>query len=344
MSTPSLRGLQLAAYGAPALAPGTVWLPTITPLQRLRTVSVILVCAFGPRSACTSQVVSYFFLPPFTKRMTFQEYSIADSVERFPSAWWLVEPVRDVLATTASAVSSVRSALDDSDSEEVVKGALQYARYKYATEALVGEGLGHTTAEEMQYVETMDPALMSKSQICSYNILMGLNFCLDGDHPLTVANIQKLHVIVGQDVVPNAGEFRKTYAAPCDSAWTYKVPIAIQRCLDALVEEMAALPPAATDEEMIKQATYFFSQLLMIHPFRDGNGRLARLCLSWLLKKHFVVPVSLRSSTPAGRELYVACLEMVERWRGTPCHLARLVLESARKTALSVAYSADVLV
>ncbi len=52
---------------------------------------------------------------------------------------------------------------------------------------------------------------------------------------------------------------------------------------------------------------------LLVHPFRDANGRLARLLLSFLLRNYTVVPISLYYQ--GNRKLYLDALE--ERGNGT---------------------------
>lgn len=46
-------------------------------------------------------------------------------------------------------------------------------------------------------------------------------------------------------------------------------------------------------EETTKYGVCFFHQFLYIHPFLNGNGRVARVLLSYLLSKFTVVPLSL---------------------------------------------------
>ena len=43
--------------------------------------------------------------------------------------------------------------------------------------------------------------------------------------------------------------------------------------------------------EYIEQVAYFTYKFLVIHPFGDGNGRISRALLNWLLSKKKIPPI-----------------------------------------------------
>ena len=61
-----------------------------------------------------------------------------------------------------------------------------------------------------------------------------------------------------------------------------------------------------SEEDPIKLACYAHLQLAKIHPFLDGNGRLSRLMMNFILMKNGLLPISI----PVKRRLeYFTLLE-----------------------------------
>lgn len=56
----------------------------------------------------------------------------------------------------------------------------------------------------------------------------------------------------------------------------------------------------------VSAATYLFYEMITVHPFLNGNGRMCRLLLAWsLLKDGFPFPVSLSSGHSKQRNHYI---------------------------------------
>jgi fido (protein-threonine AMPylation protein) len=187
---------------------------------------------------------------------------------------------------------------------------------------------------------------MRGAERAGYNVFHAMPFVLDRETVrFSVANILALHAKIGAGSMDGAGELRTKFAAPIGSRRLYKHPQAIASSLSDLVHSVDAAMPFESDERAIVIASAFFAEFLAIHPFRDGNGRVARLCISWLLKDRFVVPISLAACGHLdSRDTILQCLDAPECWDGRPSQLARFVLECAVDTAASVAFSADILV
>ena len=228
-----------------------------------------------------------------------------------------------------------------------VASALAYLRFQFTADVCIGEGLATFGPNDVETLVTTAPRNLSTltcPERAGYNVYHALPFVLDQATPFSLENICELHARIGQGIIANAGRFRTVGSAPLGSTRQYKVPEAIEGSLRDLVDSVntLCLDNTATDEDTIKIASAFYAAFLMIHPFSDGNGRVARLCLSWLLKDRFVVPVSLAVGGLDGRQIVLQCLESTETWDGKPSQLARYVLNCASDTAVSVAFAADV--
>jgi Fic family protein len=127
----------------------------------------------------------------------------------------------------------------------------------------------------------------------------------DTDRPteLTVSLLRQAHQWIAERVLSEeeGGTYRTIPVNAAGSSVNYYAPTIIPQAVDSLftfVEEQEQHIRALADSThrlMLAMCLggLFFSQLLLIHPFRDGNGRLARILLSFFLQPYTVVPVSL---------------------------------------------------
>lgn len=93
------------------------------------------------------------------------------------------------------------------------------------------------------------------------------------------------------------GEDRLTFG-PHRSAARADVPLELvkhvqlaKNLLDQLLALEHRLEPSLFVREIIKAALYIHAELIRIHPFRDGNGRIARLSITYFLCKFNLPPI-----------------------------------------------------
>ena len=60
--------------------------------------------------------------------------------------------------------------------------------------------------------------------------------------------------------------------------------------------------------EYIEQVAYLIYKFIVIHPFRDGNGRISRALLNWMLSKRGIPPIYVDND--CRKEYYDALSEM----------------------------------
>lgn len=100
----------------------------------------------------------------------------------------------------------------------------------------------------------------------------------DEDHVFTASDVQKIHRIWLGRIYFWAGEYRQLNISKDD------FPFAAAREIPKLMAEFEQGPlrqytPCrfATDDDVIKALAIVHTELMLIHPFRDGNGRAGRL-------------------------------------------------------------------
>jgi len=139
-----------------------------------------------------------------------------------------------------------------------------------------------------------------------------------------------LHKKIGKNIIPTAGTYRTIHVGPDKTSRAeslYNIPKNIEKNLRILVKfvEIKLKDIINLDddklkiEKIMKLSTVLFSEFLLIHPFENGNGRVARL-LTQCIFNHirdfditfekvnnvFQIPISLYSGT---RKKYIESLE-----------------------------------
>ncbi|CAF1049846.1 unnamed protein product [Brachionus calyciflorus] len=148
---------------------------------------------------------------------------------------------------------------------------------------------------------------------------------------------KKLHEIIGYELWDNSGVYRKLHAKPSKEDYEYAEPHLIEEKLESLFENTRFLLEKYSGiHERIKIGALFFTMFLDIHPFSNGNGRISRLLLSFILSNTCVVPIGLYYSQDS-RETYLKCLResrLTFSHTYSPLALSAFILESALKNLI----------
>lgn len=149
---------------------------------------------------------------------------------------------------------------------------------------------------------------------------------------LNIPFIKKIHSLVMKDLLScdKVGVFRKTNVRALSSEVVYCTPSAIETKLQSLCDFINSEKIENT-KDAIRLASLFFSEFLLIHPFIDGNGRTARLLLSYILRKVSVVPVSLYIGKNP-KTTYLEVLESRNDQNFPPDRVASFILACVYRT------------
>lgn len=131
---------------------------------------------------------------------------------------------------------------------------------------------------------------------------------------LTVDLIKSTHRVLMDRLISNPGEFRTSEAYPsgCDSF--YVASASIEARLESLLDTYNSILEEVKDLScgvIFKLAAWFLYHFLTLHPFSDGNGRLARILANSILFLHVPFPVALK---PRAASTTTAS-DAIEQWR-----------------------------
>lgn len=167
--------------------------------------------------------------------------------------------------------------------------------------------------------------------------------CVSNSRPLTVGLINDLHSILTrhQEVVEGIDQFDRAVSFPLKhgafkelpnnptrddgSVHEYCPPIHVRSEMDQLIawyDQYGAVNP-------ILLAAWLHHRFSQIHPYQDGNGRVARVLANLVLVKHQLFPVVI---TRDHRPQYIDALEQADLGNLKP--LTRLFADVEKKTIL----------
>lgn len=272
-----------------------------------------------------------------------------------------VSTVEYLLKNYAKLKSNIEVAYANSDNKNYFDGYSNYHTYHYLHETLTGEGNidGSTTITQLEeYIKKPDDTRVCKKIINLKNALDKLfpNYFGFVDSPsridvekFTPEFICELHEQVARDLLKDGGIYRTTWAAPSQEDWVYLVPEKISENLIKLCDSVRCqlnnerlTRPEDIFVNRIKIAATFLLQFLQIHPFTNGNGRVARLLTSWLMTDISLVPVPLLTNSKS-REKYLQSLRDCRYMNPPlPTNLARLIMESVVHMMRKVCFSLDI--
>ncbi|PKC53643.1 hypothetical protein RhiirA1_509952 [Rhizophagus irregularis] len=154
---------------------------------------------------------------------------------------------------------------------------------------------------------------------------------------------KQLHQQVGNGLIDNAGQYRTRYVMSAQDNYVYLAPNLIENKMEVLFRQCRQnfRREGLELEEAIKFGACFLAHLLAIHPFINGNGRMARLLLSYLLSRFTVVPLSLYSGAKT-QDVFLQCLREVTCFHEQPSALASFILENIHTTSYDICTIMDI--
>jgi hypothetical protein len=236
--------------------------------------------------------------------------TLTDAVNAFtPSSTKPAEFTRHLVAL-AVGINVAEGTLPSIDKDLAIALVKEYLEDKAAGPAAVpwnAEGTHNSTAAtERQLYQTCAAA----------KYLLRDN----ADVPLSKDLVVQTHALlmkgsVNDDGSPVVTNRMRRLASESVGAGTYTFvpPRAVEGCVAALVESFHQRL-ASGKVHPVSLATHLFYELITVHPFGNGNGRLCRLFLAWsLVHTGFPFPVMFSSGHKRSRQHYLHAIHTARR-------------------------------
>ena len=160
--------------------------------------------------------------------------------------------------------------------------------------------------------------------------------CYGPDHRFTADGIRSLHRLWLGPIYPWAGEYRSVNVSK--GGFQFAHAALIPRLMTDL--EVGALrrhTPCrpADDEDIARALAEVHAELILVHPFREGNGRLARLLALLMALQAELPPLDFSPLTGRGKSMYIAGIHaaMDRDYAPLSAMFARVIERSRRHAA-----------
>ena len=247
------------------------------------------------------------------------------------------------------------------NSNVILKGYADDFLKLYVRELMIGESICSDKNEDIEsqinFIENMicnpNEKRMNKKAKNIYNVVTEI-FNDPFIPNLSIENfnfklIMKIHEIIMKDLLEDNGKVRRTEAKAIGENWNY---LDSEKIVDELQNLLMKTVTFAKNidqindlheklEKMVKLGAQFLVRFLYIHPFANGNGRVGRILLSYLLSNVSGVPVSLYLKN-IGRNVYLGCLRQAQENHYVNTEsLAMFILNSIYKNLVDVTYALE---
>ena len=149
---------------------------------------------------------------------------------------------------------------------------------------------------------------------------------------ITSSLICKLHLVSFGWIFPNwAGKFRKIQVTYSDKEAPkyFQIPELILNLCNDLKERLNNLPDSESENYIIKVAglaAWFQHRFVVIHPFQDYNGRIARMLTILILLRLNLPPFEIQAESRSDRKRYLSALQKADE--GNYSHLENLLSQA----------------
>jgi len=199
--------------------------------------------------------------------------------------------------------------------EDVVKRILEdiRIRHTYHSDAIEGNTL---TLQETKLVlergitiggKPLKDHIEARNDANAFNLMINL---VKDEKPISQKVIQELHRIVTEGLLEDAGKYRITNVRIAGSATPPPSYIKIVSLMDGYIKNITNL-----ELEPIKKAAFIHHEFVLIHPFADGNGRVARLVTNLFLMQNGYPPIILKKED---RGKYYSTLQKADKGNISP--------------------------
>ena len=145
-----------------------------------------------------------------------------------------------------------------------------------------------------------------EEQLCAMDELTEL---FDRDHRFTAADICKMHKVWLGSIYEWAGKYRQVKISKGDFSFAF--PEQIPKLMAEFEKEaLSEFTPChfKSHNEIAKAIAIVHTELVLIHPFREGNGRVARMLATLMALQAGLPPLDFSYMISKGKKEYIKAI------------------------------------
>ncbi len=130
--------------------------------------------------------------------------------------------------------------------------------------------------------------------------------------PLTVRLIQRIHIELMEAIYPFAGKWRSVSLHKGEGPTKWPFPTGgLQPLINVLDRDVLRHSPVISDDDqgVFAYASEVMNEILAIHPFREGNGRVAVIVANLILMQNGLLPLAVYERRADEVRYLAACEE-----------------------------------
>lgn len=194
--------------------------------------------------------------------------------------------------------------------------------FTYNTNAIEGSTV---SLKEVKDLVNKRDVPEDKEEIETINVAKAVDYIRKSKDKVDLAFIKKLHKICFGDTKEFAGKFRKVEVVIRDNLSTIHHVGAPFKEIEGLLKELCKWYEKYKNKYPILLLTAMVhNQFEHIHPFQDGNGRVGRLLLNYILLGHKYPPINIKLKD---RFKYYDCLRKYSKTKNLKPMLRFLIQE-----------------
>ena len=132
----------------------------------------------------------------------------------------------------------------------------------------------------------------------------------DADHRFTANDIKKIHKIWLGDIYEWAGKYRQVKISKGGFAFAFpeQIPKLMTELENGPLREYTPCHFSSI-EEVVRALAVVHTELVLIHPFREGNGRVARMLATLMALQAGLPPLDFSAMAGKGKTSYIGAVQ-----------------------------------
>lgn len=252
--------------------------------------------------------------------------------------WWHsfdLEPAEERIKKLLKNIKQINENLLIID-KPIKDDIINFKNTSFVTECLIAEK-NIAFDKNITPYDQVEGILETPNKLSKINNLFNATcYILNNNLSFDLSLMFKIHELIGKGFIEDAGSFRTCCVSGAQSTVKYSNPEDVDEMIKALFTKIKFKKDLFY---MIETCSCFYADFLLIHPFSNGNGRVVRILVAFLLLDFSITPLSLfLDNNP---QIFLSCVQEAQREPKSYESLILLILDCLERHINNLLYLTD---